>query len=101
MTIRVDPEEHEIQALSELADTAGQHVLEIGCGDGRLTWRYAGSAGHVNAIDPYADGIARAKQDLPVEWQGRVEFHHAAFEDFAAASPSAIYDLVILSWSLC
>jgi 2-polyprenyl-3-methyl-5-hydroxy-6-metoxy-1,4-benzoquinol methylase len=101
MTIRVDPEEHEIQALFALADVAGWEVLEIGCGDGRLTWRYAGAAGRVTAIDPYAEGIARAKEDLPAEWRGRVEFQQAAFEDFAASSPGAIYDLVILSWSLC
>lgn len=66
-------------------------------------WRHhwPQAAGRVTAIDPYAEGIARAKEDLPAEWRGRVEFQQAAFEDFAASSPGAIYDLVILSWSLC
>jgi SAM-dependent methyltransferase len=60
MTIRVDPENNEIRTLLELADFRGQLVLEIGCGDGRLTWRYAGRAEHVMAIDPFAASIARA-----------------------------------------
>jgi 2-polyprenyl-3-methyl-5-hydroxy-6-metoxy-1,4-benzoquinol methylase len=101
MTVRVDPEDNEIRALLELADLAGKHVLEIGCGDGRLTWRYADLAGRVTAIDPYEEGIARAREDLPADWTGRVEFQQAAFEDFAAASEGSTYDLVILAWSLC
>ncbi len=76
-------------------------MLEIGCGDGRLTWRYAGRAAHVTAIDPFAEGIARARTSLPEELRGRVEFHHVAFEDFAAASHPAACDIAILSWSLC
>jgi len=37
MTIRVDPENNETRALFDLANLSGKHVLEIGCGDGRLT----------------------------------------------------------------
>lgn len=75
MAIRVDPENNETRAFFDLADFGGQHMLEIGCGDGRLTWRYAGRAAHVTAIDPLAESITRAKQNLPPELQGRVEFH--------------------------
>jgi ubiquinone/menaquinone biosynthesis C-methylase UbiE len=101
MTIRVDPENNETHALFDMADFSGQHVLEIGCGDGRLTWRYAGRVEHVTAIDPFADGIMRARENLPGELKGRVEFHHIAFEDFAAASEPSTFDRAILSWSLC
>jgi 2-polyprenyl-3-methyl-5-hydroxy-6-metoxy-1,4-benzoquinol methylase len=101
MPIRVDPENNETRALFELADFSGQRVLEIGCGDGRLTWRYADKAADVTAIDPYAPSIARAKARLLRELQGRVEFRHIAFEDFAAASEPSTHDLAILSWSLC
>ena len=62
MAIRVDPENNEIRALFDLADLSGQYVLEIGSGDGRLTWRYAGRAAHVTAIDPFAEGITRARR---------------------------------------
>jgi len=101
MTIRVDPENNETRALLDLADFSGQRVLEIGCGGGRLTWRYAGRAAHVTAIDPFAESIAQAMENLPRELRGRVEFHHMAFEDFAAASEPSAFDVAILSWSLC
>ncbi len=101
MTIRVDPENNEPRALFDLADFSGQRVLEIGCGDGRLTWRYAGKAGHVTAIDPFADAITRAKENIPDELKSRVEFRHIAFLDFAADSEASTFDRVILSWSLC
>ncbi len=101
MTIRIDPENNETRALFDLADFSGQHVLEIGCGYGRLTWRYADKAAHVTALDPFAEGITQAKQNTPPELQNRVEFHHSAFLDFAAASKPSKFDIAILSWSLC
>jgi 2-polyprenyl-3-methyl-5-hydroxy-6-metoxy-1,4-benzoquinol methylase len=100
MTIRVDPETNEPRALFALADFNRQLVLEIGCGDGRLTWRYADKAKHVTAIDAFADGIKRAKESIPDDLKGRVVFRHTAFEDFAAASKPSTFDRVILSWSL-
>ena len=101
MTIRVDPENDETRALFELADFDGRQVLEIGCGDGRLTWRFANHAAHVVAIDPFAESIRQAKKDLPRALRGRVEFHTIAFEDFAFKSAPALFDTAILSWSLC
>jgi 2-polyprenyl-3-methyl-5-hydroxy-6-metoxy-1,4-benzoquinol methylase len=101
MTIRVDPEGNETRALFDLVAFDGQQVLEIGCGDGRLTWRYADRAAHVTAIDPFAEGIARARRNLLDGSRGRVDLHHVAFEDFAAISDPSTFDVVILSWSLC
>ena len=59
MTIRSDPENNEIRALGDLVDFSGKHVLEIGCGDGRLTWRYAEAAAHVTAIEPFEEAVGR------------------------------------------
>lgn len=101
MAVTQDPENNETRALFDLADFDGKQVLEIGCGNGRLTWRFADRAAHVTAIDEWSEGIQQAKEDLPEELVGRVEFHDVAFQDFAAASPSSVYDLVLLSWSLC
>jgi len=100
MTIRTDPEGNETDALFDLVDFEGREVLEIGCGDGRLTWRYAARAAHVTAIDPFQDAIERAKErlratDIPID------FLHVAFEDFAAASEAGAFDVGLLSWSLC
>ena len=42
MAIQCDPEEHEITALvALLPDLRRSRVVEVGCGDGRLTRRYA------------------------------------------------------------
>ena len=101
MTIRTDPENNETRALFDCVDFKGQHVLEIGCGDGRVTWRYADKAAHVTAIDPSAKQIAQANKDLPSHLIDRIEFHNIAFEDFAAASAPSAFDIVILSYSLC
>ncbi len=100
MTIRIDPENNETRVLFDLVDFSGQHVLEIGCGDGRLTWRYADRAGYVMAIDPDAERIARARENMPHELRGHVELHHISFEDFANSSKSSTFDSMISSWSL-
>jgi magnesium-protoporphyrin O-methyltransferase len=100
MAIRIDPENNETHALFDLTDFTGQCVLEIGCGDGRLTWRYAARAAHVTAIDAFSPGIERARDNLPAELRDRVEFHNMAFEAFTAASELSAFDSVILSWSL-
>ena len=100
MTIRSDPENNEIRALFDLVDFSRKHVLEIGCGDGRLTWRYADRAAHVTAIDPFEEAISRAKTNQPDTLRDRVELHHIAFKDFTAARESEMFDMAILSWSL-
>lgn len=98
---RIDPENNEPRALFEFADFTDKHVLEIGCGDGRLTWRYADKAAHVTAIEPSPEQISTARENLPNNLHGRVEFHVATLEEFSAKSNPSINDLVILSYSLC
>jgi 2-polyprenyl-3-methyl-5-hydroxy-6-metoxy-1,4-benzoquinol methylase len=100
MTIRSDPENHEIRALFDLVDVSGKHVLEIGCGDGRLTWRYAEATAHVTAIEPFEEAIGRANVNQPDTLRDQVELHHIGFADFAAARESQMFDIAILSWSL-
>jgi hypothetical protein len=42
MIIRIDPENNETRALFDMLNVSGQRVLEIRCGDGRLTcWTLA------------------------------------------------------------
>lgn len=102
MPVQLDVEGNETSALLDYAgDLAGRRVLEIGCGDGRLTWRYAGEAAQVTAIDSNAEKVARAQADLPAELHGRVEFHTLGLGDFAAGpGRGERFDLAILSWSL-
>jgi SAM-dependent methyltransferase len=101
MTIRADPEEHEIRALLDFVDIDGRRVLEIGSGDGRLTRRYAGRAAHVTAVEPFASAVARAEDNLPPELARRVVLRRAAFREFAAETAASAFDVAIFSWSLC
>jgi 2-polyprenyl-3-methyl-5-hydroxy-6-metoxy-1,4-benzoquinol methylase len=101
MTVRIDPEGNETDALFDLVDVEGREVLEIGCGNGRLTRRYADRVAHVTAIEPFEDAIARAQMSLSEAPNDRIEFRHVAFEDFAAASDADVFDVALLSWSLC
>jgi 2-polyprenyl-3-methyl-5-hydroxy-6-metoxy-1,4-benzoquinol methylase len=100
VTIRVDPEGNETAALFDLVEVEGREVLEIGCGDGRLTWRYADRAAHVTAIEPFEGSIARARERLS-ETELPVELRHVGFEDFAAGTDPDVFDVTLLSWSLC
>ena len=100
MTVRVDPEGNETDALFDLVEVEGREVLEIGCGDGRLTWRYADRAARVTAIEPFAGSIARARERFR-ETNFAVEFRHMSFEDFAAGTDPDAFDVTLLSWSLC
>jgi 2-polyprenyl-3-methyl-5-hydroxy-6-metoxy-1,4-benzoquinol methylase len=97
VSVRTDPEGNETDALFDLVEL---EVLEIGSGDGRLTWRYADRAAHVTAIEPFGGSIARAKERLR-ETNLPVEFRHANLEDFAADTDADVFDIALLSWSLC
>ena len=101
MTIRADPEANEVRALFDLVDFDGRHVLEIGCGDGRLTWRYADRPTSVMAIDPYSVAVERGKNDMPDHLSEKVEMRSIPFLEFAESAQVGAFDIVLLSWSLC
>jgi 16S rRNA A1518/A1519 N6-dimethyltransferase RsmA/KsgA/DIM1 with predicted DNA glycosylase/AP lyase activity len=96
MPIQLDPEEHEISAFLELAPNL-QHarVVEVGCGDGRLTRRYAAHAASVLAFDPDEAAIARLRADPP---PGAIDICAGALESVEVQKGSA--DVVLLSWAL-
>ena len=83
-------------ALSQLAPPPGR-VLEVGCGDGRLTRRYARRAGSVHAIDPDPSRIAALEADRP---EGHVTAQPAGFLDDDLDLPEPVFDAIIFSWSL-
>ena len=95
MTLQKDPERTERKYLHKFADFADKRVLEIGCGDGRLTWQYAKSAHFVAGIDLEAD-------DLRVATIERPEDVPAAFTRADAIRTPFVkeqFDLAILAWS--
>lgn len=101
MNIAIDPERNEIDALLEFAgDLEGRRLLEIGAGNGRLTWRYAAKAGTVLAIDPNLERITRAQNDMPEELRGHVVMLKAALEEYQHDVQTPLFDVALMSWSL-
>lgn len=105
MTVDLDPEGNELAALLDFTgNLSGKQVLEVGCGDGRMTWLYAHQAAHVVGIDPDADSIADARLNAPDDLAGRVKFHAASVEEYASTCRSLErpprFDLAVLAWSL-
>jgi cyclopropane fatty-acyl-phospholipid synthase-like methyltransferase len=105
MDVSLDPEQRETQALLEvMGDLGGKRVLEIGCGDGRMTMRYAANAAQVICIDPDVDQINQAISITPPSLQDRVSFFADHLEGYAAkwqrTSLEERFDLLIFAWSL-
>ena len=94
----LDPEGAHLAALRRLGDFRDRRVLELGCGEGRLTLGIAADAASVLAFDPDADAIARARTGLPQELADRVEYRVAS-GDAIEVAPSS-FDLAVFSWSL-
>jgi 16S rRNA A1518/A1519 N6-dimethyltransferase RsmA/KsgA/DIM1 with predicted DNA glycosylase/AP lyase activity len=96
MAIQLDPEEHEITALFELVpNLRGARVVEVGCGDGRLTRRYAARAGSVFAFDPDEAAMAALRSDPP---SGSIELRTGTVDGVDIEDGSA--DVVLFSWAL-
>ena len=94
----LDPEGAHLAALRRLSDFRHQGVLELGCGDGRLTLGIATDAARVVAFDPDAEAIERARRTLPDELADRVVYRVASGKEIEIEPQS--FDLVVFSWSL-
>ena len=94
----LDPEGAHLAALRRLADFRDQRVLELGCGDGRLTVGIAADAASVLAFDPDAEAVERARSSLPTELAQRVTYQVASGKEIEVEPLS--FDLVVFSWSL-
>lgn len=98
MTLLRDPEGMETHSLHRLLELAGRRVLEIGCGDGRLTWRYAREAGWVVGIDPNPIPLLKAQQECLPDLRSKVAFTQA--NSLALPFPSKLFDVAVFAWSL-
>jgi ubiquinone/menaquinone biosynthesis C-methylase UbiE len=92
-----DPEKQETAHLLDFGKFAGQRVLEIGSGDGRLTWRYAGSARQVVGIDIDRDGLRIAQIERPSDLVDRTLFVEASSLRLPFRKQS--FDMAVLAWS--
>jgi len=91
--MELDKEKVEIGMIERLADLEGNRVLEVGCGDGRLTGLLAGKSGELVAIDPDDASIAEAKRNI-----SGVDLKIGSGEEMGFEDES--FDLVIFTMSL-
>jgi ubiquinone/menaquinone biosynthesis C-methylase UbiE len=97
MTVQKDPEHNESRYLRRFAEMQGRSVLEVGCGDGRLTWRYAREAGRVAAIDLERDDLRVAVIERPSDLERRAVFLQA--DSIRLPFGREKFDLAIFAWS--
>ena len=71
MSMQKDPDRNEINFLNKFldVDASRKRVLEIGCGEGRLTWQYARKPGFTVGIDVDSDALRVAAIDIAHELQ--------------------------------
>ncbi len=97
-TVQKDPEQNEIKHLRQFVDFTGKRVLEVGCGEGRLTWRYAASAQSVTGIDLDKDAVRVANYDRPDGLKNSVHFANSEAEYLPFRKET--FDIALLAWSL-
>jgi predicted RNA methylase len=94
----MDAERAHLAAILRAADFRGRRVLEVGSGEGRLTWGFAPLTASVLAFDPDESEVAAARAACPEELRQKVRFEVAAAEEIEV--PPSSVDLVFFSWSL-
>jgi ubiquinone/menaquinone biosynthesis C-methylase UbiE len=97
MTLQKDPKGTETHQLGKAVDFHGKRVLEIGSGEGRLTWRYARAARRVLAIDPDLVALQVAAADRPADLKETVVPMGASSLDLPFRRAS--FDIAVLAWS--
>ncbi len=54
-----------LKKIQQFAELDNKHILEIGCGDGRITSMIVGKANTIIAIDPDEESIKEAQETIP------------------------------------
>ncbi len=98
MSFQKDAEKTETKFLEKVVDFTGKRILEVGCGEGRLTWRYASVARKVTGIDPDRDSLRVAYYDMPSNLRQTASFTCA--NSMHIPFPRERFDIALLAWSL-
>jgi protein-L-isoaspartate O-methyltransferase len=88
----------EVRLIQRFAPLGRRRVLEIGCGDGRLTMQLARVAASVVAIDPDGEALADARAAAAQHGIRNVQFVQGSGETVRRVG--APFDVAVFSWSL-
>lgn len=94
--VRVDLERREMRLLKRHVPFAGARVLDIGCGDGRLSNRIRGWVHSIVGVDLTGQDVRRAHARKRLEDVARFAVADASRLPFQDRS----FDLALFSWSL-
>lgn len=100
MAKHVDSEGLEIKTVLRYTSFENKDILEIGCGDGRLTFKYAQVARRVIAIDPSEVSIETANRNTPKSLASTLTFRVGMGEDLSDYEAES-FDVIFFTWSLC
>jgi len=91
------PDLHEVEPrrIEELVPLEGTRVVDVGCGEGRLTGFAVTRAASVYAFDPSAERVEEARAVADME---RVRFGVHGAE--ALDVPRESFDVALCGWSL-
>jgi ubiquinone/menaquinone biosynthesis C-methylase UbiE len=92
-----DPEGVIIRQLNEFAELADARVLDIGCGDGRLTRQIVRTAAQVVGIDPKSN-VWESTGDSAIVIEGPVSCARGRAEELPF--PPEKFDVAMLGWTL-
>ena len=92
------PDGMEIRLIERFVSLRDQRVLEVGCGDGRLTVQYAPAASAVLAMDPDRPSVEAAMSECHYRGIHNIVFRLGSAERLPARG--APFDVALFSWSL-
>ena len=107
MSLQKDPEGFEKKTLHKFVDFTNARVLEIGCGEGRLTWKYAAASNLTVGFDPDHQALCVARADMLTHLhESARDKSRGTHVHSAQASANHIpfsketFDIAVLAWSL-